>query len=318
MSWHGLTLTNEGRKALTLSQQSNTLSISSIEVGDGDAPSNFNIVTSLVRTRTKLNIVKVDNTPTGCTIVADFEPAGDYYFKEIGIFCNTNDGEKLCYYDNCESNAEYIQDGDGRIDKRIVIDLVVTDVDRITLQRPSVLYVTQAENDRALDNKVDKVSGKGLSTNDYTNDDKSVLASLKTEVSKIKEYPHYNFVSEKIGDLTKKYDDIVKEIQDFSILIASEFELRFELAFQSKIRVLNGFRIDKGAWKPLEGKYIYDYSTEWIRPTDLIDVYFDKTSITTASKVNINVESLTGKIRFEAKKIPSDAIIINNIKVVSV
>lgn len=39
--------------------------------------------------------------------------------------------------------------------------------------------VTKGQLEAALDNKVDKIDGKGLSTNDYTDDDKAVVDSLK-------------------------------------------------------------------------------------------------------------------------------------------
>lgn len=40
-------------------------------------------------------------------------------------------------------------------------------------------YYTKAQTDALLDNKVDKVAGKGLSSNDYTDAEKDKLASLK-------------------------------------------------------------------------------------------------------------------------------------------
>lgn len=39
--------------------------------------------------------------------------------------------------------------------------------------------------DKTLFNKVDKVSGKGLSTNDYTDEDKSTVATVVNKVDKI-------------------------------------------------------------------------------------------------------------------------------------
>lgn len=48
-------------------------------------------------------------------------------------------------------------------------------------------YYTKTETDNLLDDKVDKVSGKGLSTNDYTTNEKNKLAGIATgaEVNKI-------------------------------------------------------------------------------------------------------------------------------------
>ena len=40
-------------------------------------------------------------------------------------------------------------------------------------------------NTEALENKVDKEDGKGLSTNDYTTDEKNLLAELATKVAEL-------------------------------------------------------------------------------------------------------------------------------------
>lgn len=50
-----------------------------------------------------------------------------------------------------------------------------------TLSSTSTNPVQNKVINTALDNKVDKISGKGLSTNDYTNAEKNKLAALKTQ-----------------------------------------------------------------------------------------------------------------------------------------
>ena len=44
--------------------------------------------------------------------------------------------------------------------------------------------ITQTQLDTALDSKVDKVAGKGLSTNDYTNADKSKIGTIGDKLDK--------------------------------------------------------------------------------------------------------------------------------------
>jgi hypothetical protein len=44
--------------------------------------------------------------------------------------------------------------------------------------------ITQTQLDNALDNKVDKISGKTLSSNDYTNDDKSKVGEISNKLDK--------------------------------------------------------------------------------------------------------------------------------------
>lgn len=59
-------------------------------------------------------------------------------------------------------------------------------------------YVKTTQMNTALENKVDKVTGKGLSTNDYTTDEKNKLASLSAPVKN-------TFVASNWGTATDSY-----------------------------------------------------------------------------------------------------------------
>ena len=72
---------------------------------------------------------------------------------------------------SCGGNGVYIPPDNNCDDCSAVrdqLDNVLTELDAV---------------ESALDNKVDKVSGKGLSTNDYTNADKAKIADLETRLA---------------------------------------------------------------------------------------------------------------------------------------
>lgn len=80
-------------------------------------------------------------------------------------------------------------------------------------------------------NKVDKVDGKGLSTNDFTNEDKSKLDSLenyndskiKQDISEIQqEQETQNKNIESIQKVDEKQDELIQKLKDNSINITTE------------------------------------------------------------------------------------------------
>jgi hypothetical protein len=78
----------------------------------------------------------------------------------------------------------------GSVARTIVESDIVTDIVDIrgNASKGAEAFESIAGLERDLSNKVDKVSGKGLSTNDYTNADKNKLASLENyDDSKVKE-----------------------------------------------------------------------------------------------------------------------------------
>lgn len=72
-------------------------------------------------------------------------------------------------------------------------------------------YYTKSETDTKLTTKVDKVSGKGLSTNDYTTDEKTKLAGLVNyDDTAIKK--QITDINTAIGDIGDVLDSINGEI----------------------------------------------------------------------------------------------------------
>ena len=87
-------------------------------------------------------------------------------------------------YDNCGEDAQYIVSSTGAetTQKRLRLALVISDVENITVSEPSILYVAYDDYEQAVlklnQTKVDKVEGKGLSTNDYTTEEKNKLSEI--------------------------------------------------------------------------------------------------------------------------------------------
>ena len=186
MAWTNLTLTVDGRNALNQAQFDNQLNFKSIVVGDGTAPANFRTQKKLVHQLYELTDLKIDKTESGCTLTADFPKVDyDYYFREVGIIVTTKEGDKLYVYDNCGEDAQYIVSSTGAetTQKRLRLALVISDIENITISEPSILYVAYDDYEQTIlelnQTKVDKVEGKGLSTNDYTNVDKNKLYGIE-------------------------------------------------------------------------------------------------------------------------------------------
>ena len=72
-------------------------------------------------------------------------------------------------------------------------------------------YYTKSETDTKLTTKVDKVTGKGLSSNDYTTSEKTKLATLSNyDDTAIKK--QITNLDNKIGDINTVLDSINGEI----------------------------------------------------------------------------------------------------------
>ena len=153
MAWTGLVLTVEGRNALNEAQLSGSMRIKAAAVGDGAPPANFQTQKGLVHQLYAVTELKIDRTENGCTVTADFpEVEYDYYFREIGILIDTDQGEKLYVYDNCGEDAQYIVSSTGveKTRKRLRLSLVITDVPEITVANPGILYVAYDDFEAAV------------------------------------------------------------------------------------------------------------------------------------------------------------------------
>ncbi len=189
MAWKGLTLTLDGQSVLNNAQVSGRMNIKSIAIGDGDAPANYRSLKGLVNKLYEITDLKIEMVDGQCTLTADFPQADyDYTFREIGIIVTTDDGEKLYAYDNCGADAQRIISSTGAetTKKRIRLFLEISDVANITVSTPSILYVAYDDFEKNMDridasinDKVDKEQGKGLSANDYTDQEKAKLQGIE-------------------------------------------------------------------------------------------------------------------------------------------
>ena len=118
---------------------------------------NTNISETLAGKADKTEVLTKTNT-TVFTPTADYQPATKKYVDDLAS--NKGGGDML--------KSAYDANKDG----------VVNDSDKLGGQLPS--YYAQASD---LTNKVDKVSGKGLSTNDFTDSYKTKLDNLDTNIS---------------------------------------------------------------------------------------------------------------------------------------
>ena len=189
MAWKGLTLTLDGQSVLNNAQALGRMNIKSIVIGDGDAPANFRNLKGLVNKLYEITDLKIEMVDGQCKLTADFPQVDyDYTFREIGIIATTDDEEKLYAYDNCGTDAQRIISNTGveTTKKRIRLLLEISDVANITASAPSILYVAYddfEENmdriDASINGKVDKERGKGLSANDYTDQEKAKLQEIE-------------------------------------------------------------------------------------------------------------------------------------------
>ena len=116
--------------------------------------------------------------------------------------------EKGIYYPNDYSNVADVPEDMKKLAESV--DTVVSNLDT---------------------NKVDKVDGKGLSTNDYTNEDKAKLDSLEnyddTEITQEiediqEEQAKQNEDIEDLKQINAKQDDLIQKLKDNSINITTE------------------------------------------------------------------------------------------------
>lgn len=189
MAWKGLTLTRDGQSVLNNAQVSDRMNIKSIAIGDGAAPADFRNLKGLVNKLHEITDLKIEMVDGQCTLTADLPQVNyDYTFREIGVIVTTDDGEKLYVYDNCGADAQRIISSTGveTTKKRIRLFLEISDVANITVSTPSILYVAYDEFEEKMDridasinDKVGKEPGKGLSANDYTDQEKAKLQGIE-------------------------------------------------------------------------------------------------------------------------------------------
>lgn len=185
----GLQITNQGKNLQIKAQIGVQLKYTRIAIGDGSLGSGQQIsnLTALINQVKNLSITKISVLSTGKadleTVLSNQDVTTSFYFREIGIFAQDPDaGEILYCYGNAGSNAELIPAGGGAdvIEKNINIYVLTGNATNVTATiDDSLVYATQED----LSLKVDKVSGKQLSTEDYSTPEKTRLGMLKNIIT---------------------------------------------------------------------------------------------------------------------------------------
>lgn len=202
----GLILTNAGKNLIAKAQLGKTLNFKRIALGDGQITSQSMLTIEELINETlsceikslKLledNIVKITFYLTNKNLETGFN------WREIGVIAEDIDTkeEVLFCYGNARQNAEYINAKNGAdiLELYVSVDLIVGNVENITATiNESLVFATKSELDdleervielekisALINNKVDKVEGKGLSTNDFTNAYKTSLDNLSTNLN---------------------------------------------------------------------------------------------------------------------------------------
>ena len=186
MSFGGFILTNLGRQELAKAEIGQQLVFDYVAVGDGSSSGSAAALDALSHELYRLPILSVSRD--GDTVIVDAELINDkleagFYFREIGLFANG----VLYAYDNAGQDAEYI-DAAGSVVaklKRIRIALKLSSAASVMVKMEPGLYAlysdlrdANAEIEELKEGKVDKVVGKGLSSNDYTDAEKKQVAQI--------------------------------------------------------------------------------------------------------------------------------------------
>ncbi len=230
MAWNGLNLTVNGRNALSHAQVSGEMSIKSIVIGDGNPPDNFNTQEGLVHQLYEIEELKIDVKEDGCELTADFPKVGnDYYFREIGVIVTSKGKDILYVYDNCGSDAQLIVNSDAEAtEKRVRLFLKISDVQNITVQTPSILYVSYDEFEKVAEHLTDHINNTdnphqvtkehvGLGNVDNTADSEKPVSKEQQRVIDEKYKSANTYTDQKIAQLVNGAPetlDTLKEVAD--------------------------------------------------------------------------------------------------------
>ncbi len=193
MAWTGLALTVDGRNALNDAQLSGKIRIKEVVVGDGKPPANFSTQKALVHQLYAIKEIRIDKTESGCTVTADFPKVDyDYYFREVGIIIETDQGDKLYVYDNCGDDAQHIVSSTGAEStrKRLRLSLIIADVEEITVSNPSILYVAYDDFEAAIESLEQNIEDADIKQQEALEAVKKLLENAIDNHLIDKENPH--------------------------------------------------------------------------------------------------------------------------------
>lgn len=179
----GLILTNKGRALQAKAQTGTQLQFTKIKVGDGQlGGQSITELTGLIHEVKSLSATKFKVLPGGKAVVGCVLSNGGlltgFYWRELGVYAiDPVDGEILYCYGNAGANAEYIPADGGAdiLEKAIDVITIIGNASNVSATiEQSQIYVTPQD----LEGKVDRVEGKGLSTEDFTTTEKNKLAGI--------------------------------------------------------------------------------------------------------------------------------------------
>lgn len=183
----GMTLTNKGLVLQGKAQAGIQLNYTRIGIGDGSlSGQSVPALNALISPKKSLPVARLQMQPPNKVIIGTTLSNADvttgFYFREVGVFAQDPDaGEILYAYANAGVTADYIAPGGGTdiIEKAFDCVVVVGTAVNITASiDDSLIFALQKDLDTVSASKVDKISGKGLSANDYTTAEKNKLAGI--------------------------------------------------------------------------------------------------------------------------------------------
>lgn len=239
-----LSLTSTGINTLVKAQAGSEIAFTKIKMGSGLYSGDVSTLTDLIETQLSSEIVKgtlLDNT---YTVEAHFTNDGletGFHWREIGLYVKGSNGDDVLFgYANAGASSDYIPATASEIyTKHLRISVAVGDAQNITVEHSSGTYVDVITFEEAMDEKVDKEEGKGLSSNDYTDGEKQKLADLgkqledaKTSINqsiteinnKLSSYATQKELEEAIEDFNEGISNAVNEINDTIRLIDEELD----------------------------------------------------------------------------------------------
>ena len=187
-----LVITNQGQKVLAeLLTGKTKLQFSKVQLSD------FDYVGVDLKTLTEIRNVRQETLISGVKIVGrnlvELVASVDntaletgYYIKAIGIFAQLEDGSEFLFAVTTDEVPYYMPILKGKSNTAVVykfnISVADTAVINVTVKPTATPTITQVEELEK--NKVDKIPGKGLSTNDFTNSYKAKVDNLDTDIGK--------------------------------------------------------------------------------------------------------------------------------------
>lgn len=180
-------ITNLGRALQAKAQAGTALKFTRFRLGSGTmGGQQIAEMTNVIQPVMWLPLNKSQAHSTGRhTLGAQFNNSSlttGFYFREWGVFAEDPDvGEIMYCYGNVGVGAEYIPAGGGSeiVEQQLdIITLIGNAASVSAVIDSSLVYVSASDFETAMIGKVDKVEGKGLSSEDFTSEEKRKLAGV--------------------------------------------------------------------------------------------------------------------------------------------